>query len=116
MNQNVPERLHVVWSSGDKEVATKIVFMYTLNSKLKGWWDEIELIVWGPSSKLLAHDETLQAEIHKMLDAGVKVTACRACSELYGVTEALEALGIEVFHIGAAVTDYLKSGERILTF
>ncbi len=29
--------LVVVWTSGDREVALEIVFMYTLNSKLKGW-------------------------------------------------------------------------------
>jgi len=37
----------VLWTSGDKEVALKMVFMYTLNSRLKGWWDEIKLIIGG---------------------------------------------------------------------
>ena len=38
--------LVVLWTSGDREVALKMVFMYTLNAKLKGWWEEVILIVW----------------------------------------------------------------------
>ncbi|KXS47386.1 MAG: hypothetical protein AWL62_2688, partial [Halanaerobium sp. T82-1] len=30
--------LVVLWTSGDKEVAKKMVFMYTLNAKTRGWW------------------------------------------------------------------------------
>ena len=41
-----PEKLFVLWSSGDREVAKKMVFMYTLNAKLNGWWNDISLIVW----------------------------------------------------------------------
>jgi hypothetical protein len=50
------ETLVVVWSSGDREVALKTAFMYTVNAKLKGWWPEVILIVWGPSAKLLSED------------------------------------------------------------
>ncbi|MBW2077553.1 MAG: DsrE family protein, partial [Deltaproteobacteria bacterium] len=31
-----PDTLVVLWSSGDREVATRMVFMYTLNAKRKG--------------------------------------------------------------------------------
>lgn len=44
----MPNELVVLWTSGDREVALKMVFMYTLNSKLKGWWKDVTLIVWGP--------------------------------------------------------------------
>ena len=61
-----PEKLFVLWSSGDREVAKKMVFMYTLNAKLKGWWNDISLIVWGPSAKLVSEDKGLQAGIIKI--------------------------------------------------
>ena len=32
------DHLVVVWSSGDPEVAHKMVFMYTYNAKKNGWW------------------------------------------------------------------------------
>ena len=110
------EGLYVLWSSGDKEVATKMVFMYTLNSKLKGWWNDIALIVWGPSARLLYEDKELQGKITKMRDAGVELMACKACSDLYGVSEDLEALGIDVKYMGEPLTQLLKEGHRIITF
>ncbi len=48
--------LVVIWVSGDPEVARKMVFMYTKNSKLKDWWGRVRLVVWGPSAQLLAVD------------------------------------------------------------
>ena len=36
-----PDTLVVLWSSGDKEVATKMAFMYTLNAKLRGWRKDV---------------------------------------------------------------------------
>ncbi|TCO70689.1 hypothetical protein, partial [Marinisporobacter balticus] len=59
MSEN-KDKLVVLWTSGDREVAFKMVFMYTLNAKLKGWWKDVTLIVWGPSSKLLSEDAEVQ--------------------------------------------------------
>ena len=39
--------LVVLWTSGDREVALKMVFMYIFNAKSRGWWEEIRLIIWG---------------------------------------------------------------------
>jgi hypothetical protein len=54
------EKLVVLWTSGDPEVAKKMVFMYTYNAKKHGWWEDITLVVWGPSAKLLAEDKEWQ--------------------------------------------------------
>jgi len=54
------DKLIVLWTSGDKEVALNIIFMYTLNAKKRNWWKEVCLIIWGPSSKLLSEDLELQ--------------------------------------------------------
>lgn len=70
------KRLVVLWTSGDKDVAEKMVFMYTLNAKLRGWWDNICFIIWGPSSKLLSEDKELQQQIKRFLEEGIKVEAC----------------------------------------
>lgn len=110
------EKLVVLWTSGDKEVATKMVMMYTLNAKLRNWWQEVTLIVWGPSSKLLSQDTELQDTVKSMLDKGIEIRACRACAHSYGVEADLEALGIEVDFMGEPLTDYLKSDAKVMTF
>ena len=38
-------KLAVLWTSGDPEVAEKVCFMYTLNAKKQKWFDEVVLIV-----------------------------------------------------------------------
>lgn len=108
--------LVVVWTSGDREVALKMVFMYSTNSMIKAWWDKVHLMVWGPSSKLLTEDSELQEHIKRMQEVGVNVMACKACADSYGVSEALEALGVEVKYTGQILTNFLKDGYKVITF
>ena len=108
--------LVVVWTSGDREVALKMVFMYTLNSKLKDWWKDVCLIIWGPSAKLLSEDTELQGYIKKMKEAGIVLEACKACSDSYGVSEKLEKLGVNVKYMGESFTAYIKKNRKVITF
>jgi len=110
-----PDEIFILWTSGDREVALGMVFMYTLNSKLKGWWEDVTLIVWGASSKLLAEDDELQERISQMIGAGVDVVACAACADMFGVREKLESLGIEVKGMGHPLTQLLKAGKTVLS-
>ena len=110
------DKLLVIWSSADREVALHNVFMYTHNAKKHGWWNEIRLLIWGPSDTLLIHDKELQEGIQAMIADGIEVLACKACSDRLGATEALEALGISVFYVGTALTEMLKSGWTTLTY
>ena len=111
------EKLAVLWTSGDPFVAHKVCFMYTHNAKKAGWWNEVQLIVWGPSSKLLAEDKDLQTAVKAMMADGVVVKACKACADSYGVSDDLTALGIEVKYMGKPLTEMLKSDQwQVLTF
>jgi len=109
-------RLAVLWTSGDPDVAHRACFMYADNAKKQKWFDEVTLIVWGPSARLLAGDKDLQAKIKGLLDNGVKVQACQACTDSYGVTEQLRKIGIEVRYMGKPLTDLIKQGWHLLTF
>jgi len=108
--------LVVIWSSNDRDVALQMVFLYVLNSRLKGWWEDVTLIIWGPSAELLSYDLELQMELEKIKAGGVKIQACRKCADNYGVSEKLEELGVEVIYMGVPLTEYLKENRHILTF
>ncbi len=114
--KSTPSRLVVVWTSGDREVALKMVFMYTYNAQKNGWWDTIRFIVWGPSSKLLSEDKELQEYIQRMKKVGVELYACKACADLYGVSDKLAKLGLEVKYIGQDLTSMLQDNWTHLTF
>ena len=109
-------KLFIIWSSADPGVAKNMVLMYAKNSKLQGWWDQVRLVVWGPSAALLAEDRELQAELAQSAEAGVELLACRACADRYGVSDQLTALGVKVIYMGAPLTDMLKAGWSSLTF
>jgi len=109
-------KLLVVWTSGDKEVAMKMVYMYTYNAKKQGWFDEVRFLIWGPSSRLLAADKELQEYLGKMKDEGVELLACKACADMYGVSDRLAEMGVDVKYMGRPFTDMLKSDWETITF
>lgn len=110
------EKLAVLWVSGDRDVAEKSCLMYTHAAKRNGWFDEVVLIVWGSSSNLLANDAALQEKVKAMKEDGVILEACISCSNMFGVSEDLKALGIDVKGMGVPLTEYMKSGYHVLTY
>lgn len=108
------EKLVVLWTSGDKEVAEKMVLMYTYNSKRFDWWKDITLVVWGPSQKVLIENKDIQDYVKKIMDQGTAVKACKGCSDMYEFSDQLEELGVEVKYMGE-ITDYMKEGRHVLT-
>jgi hypothetical protein len=113
--ENGPNRLMVLWVTQDREAAKHMIFMYTKNSKLRGWWEHVRLVVWGPSANLLAADEELQAELQELKAAGVELLACKACADRYGVSETLTSLGCDVIYMGIPLTEHLKEGWATLS-
>ena len=107
--------LYVLWTNDNPVTADKMVFMYTVNSLIHGWWDRVTLIIWGATAKLVGEDKNIQAKIKEAIDAGVHITACKACAEQLGVTETLENLKIEVKYWGLPLTEILKNREQLLT-
>ena len=107
--------LYVLWTNDNTVTAEKMVFMYTVNSLTHGWWEKVTLIIWGATAKLVSEDANIQEKIKEALDAGVHITACKACADQLGVTETLEKLGIEVKYWGLPLTEILKSNEHLLT-
>lgn len=116
MSENQPQEVAIIWAARDREVALNLAFMYGKNARLKGWWPKVTLVIWGPSAELITQDPGLQAELKAMAEAGVELKACRACADRYGVSQQLEALGVEVIYTGQLLTNWLKAGVPVLTF
>ena len=110
------KKLHVLWTTGEKDVAIRMIFVYILNAKSMGWWEEIHLIIWGPSAKLLAGDEQIQRELDFLQQSGVEVEACQGCTEAYGITEQIRSLGIIVRFMGESLSEILHGDDTLITF
>lgn len=110
------EKLTILWTSGDIDVATRMILRYTLKSNVNKWWKECNLITWGPSNKLLCENADLQATLREIMSNGVKVFACLKCAEEYGLVDQLEKMGIEVKLMGEPLTEYLQDDSyRVLS-
>ena len=70
MSENT--HLYVLWTNENLITAEKMVFMYTVNSLVHGWWEEVTLIIWGATAKLVNENTDIQEQIKKAQDAGVQ--------------------------------------------
>lgn len=109
------EHLYILWTNSDPVTADKMVFMYAVNSLKKGWWKEVTVAIWGPTATVAGENAEIRSRIKELLAAGVKFSACKACSDDLGVTEKLLDLGIEVKYWGQPLTEIIKEGQFLLT-
>jgi hypothetical protein len=109
------DKLNILWTTDNKDTVQHMLVMYATNSRLNGWWQEVNVIIWGASAKLVGTDTQIQAEVLEMLNHGITIEACKACTENLGVTDKLTELGVNVKYMGEVLTNYLKSGEKVLT-
>lgn len=107
--------LYILWTNDNPVTAEKMVFMYGMNSILKGWWEKVTIIIWGATAPLAAENTDIQKLIKKAQDVGVHLIACRACADQLGVTDKLEELGIEVVYTGELLTGIIKSKDPLIT-
>jgi hypothetical protein len=109
------EKLNILWTNADETAFDKMVAMYARNAKINGWWQEITVIIWGSTAKLSAESELVKLRIRELIQVGVSVVACKACSDSLGTTDELLAQGIDVQYLGEELTRILKADEKLLT-
>jgi hypothetical protein len=114
--QVVSNKLLIVWSTEEIEVAKKMVLLYASVMLPRGYWDEAIIMIWGPSARLLSDNSELQTKVKEIADTGVKLQACVVCTDEYGVSQKLRELGVELVHTGEMLTKALQTDWKVLTF
>jgi hypothetical protein len=109
------DKLNILWTTDNKDTVLHMLVMYATNSRINGWWQEVNVIIWGASAKLVGTDSQIQAEVIEMLNHRITIEVCKACCDNLGVTDKLTGLGVNVRYMGEALTTYIKSGEKVLT-
>jgi len=110
-------KLLIVWSSGEIEVAKKLVLLYGSVMLERKYWDEATIMIWGPSAQILAQNRELQEQMKVVRDSGVKFNACIVCTDDYGVSDTLKELGAALIHTGEMLTEALQSDDvKVITF
>ncbi len=70
------DKLNIIWTTTNKDTIKNMISMYSINALKKGLWDEVNVIVWGGSVKLLREDREVQNEVMEMIKGGVEMEAC----------------------------------------
>lgn len=109
-------KLLIVWSTEEVEVAKKMVLLYGSVILERGYWDAAHLMVWGPSARALAQNSELQQMLKTVQESGVETSVCVVCSDDYGVSDTLAALGVTPIHTGELLTEALQNDWKVITF
>lgn len=109
------EELVILWTSNHLITAKNMVCMYARNAVLNKWWDQVTVIIWGASAELVSENEMIQKLLRQMMEEGVHLSACKACTDQLGVTQQMQELGIEVKYWGEPFTEILKGNSKVIT-
>ncbi len=109
------KKVSILWLNDNPYVSHAMVLMYATNSKINGWWEEVDIILWGPTAKLVVENAEVQEKLKMVQQVGVKVLACISCASQFGVVDELRALDITVEPMGEHLTELLKNDEKLLT-
>ncbi len=99
----------VIISSADEELIWTGIFYATKGTR-NSFMDDIRLVLWGPSERIISENNELQGMIREYQEFGNPVYACKTCSDRYDVSEKLEKLGYEVDYVGSIVSGWIKEG------
>ena len=108
------DKLNILWTSNNKDTFMNMVAMYSKNSLKSGWWDAVNIIIWGGSTRLSGEDEEVQKELQSLKELGVTIEACKACADKMRLSATLKDLGISVKYM-SKLTSLIKKKEHLVT-
>ncbi len=101
-------KLLVIVATSDKEKA-QTALMYANNAIKRGWLDDVKVVYFGPSEKLVVEDPIISDQARVIAEAGGSI-ACKYISDRDGVSEKFEELGVQVEYVGSIISDLIKDG------
>jgi len=108
--------LHILWTNADITTGKLMVMMYSKYSKIRGWWDEVTVILWGATTKLMAESAEMQAEMVMLREEyGVNFVGCITCAKELGVDEKLSELGVELESWGPHLTRLIQTKAPLIS-
>ncbi len=98
----------MIVSTGEKEKALTGM-MYAKNALKNDWLDDLVVVFFGPSEKLIVEDQQIN-EYAQELSEESECLACKYISERDEISEDIEGLGIEIEYVGAVISDLINDG------
>ena len=102
------DKLLVIIASGDREKVLTAL-MYAKNTIKFGWIPDVRVMFFGPAENLLASDTDVKGSAAELANYGAPI-ACKFLSDRDGISEHIEAIGVEVDYVGTIIADLIKDG------
>ncbi|RKX70712.1 MAG: DsrE family protein [Spirochaetes bacterium] len=106
---NKSDKVVIIISTAEKE-KVYAGMMYAVNALKQGWMNDVKLIFFGPSEKLLLSDSELQEYLNEYLELKGEVTACKFISDNDQTSEKIGKMGIQVEYVGEMISNFIKDG------
>ena len=101
-------KLLVIVPTSDNEKA-RTVLIFANNVMKRGYLDDVKVVYFGPSEKLVVEDPFISDQAQEIAEAGGSI-ACKFISDRDGVSEKFEKLGVQVEYVAGIISDLLKDG------
>lgn len=108
-------KLNILWTNDSVLTAEHMLFMYASKAKELGLWEEINIIVWGATAKLVAENKHIQELVKKAQNVGVTFSACKTCAQRFDAEQTLIDMNMEVVLMASPLTDIIKNKENLIT-
>ena len=101
-------KLLIIIATGEKEKA-QAGMMYTHNAIKYRWLDDIKVIFFGPSERLVAEDEDMAKRAQEIAKLS-ECVACKYISDKESLSGNLAKLGIKIEYVGPIISNLIKDG------
>lgn len=101
-------KLLVIIATGEKEKAMTGL-MYAHNALKEGWLEDVKIVFFGPSERLIVQDEQVSNEVKAIAVVG-EAFACKAILDREGFSGEMEKLGVKVKYVGSIISNFIKGG------
>ena len=103
------DKVVVILASRDRDVL-RWGLQYSWRSIESKYLEDVKVVAFGPSEKVITQDPDLQEIIKRIQDLGKVVSACKACSDEEGVSDQLSEMNIEVEYVGSVIGKLIREG------
>lgn len=101
-------KLLIIIATGNKEKALTGL-MYAKNTIKREWIEEVKIVYFGPSEKLIQTDSDVANEAIEIANL-CESYACKAISDREGISEYIDKMGVKIEYVGSIISDYIKQG------
>ncbi len=99
--------LVIIATENREKILTAI--MYAKNTAKYGWLEDIRVVFFGPSEKVLAQDREIAERAGELINL-TRPVACKYIADADDTSNEIAKLGIDVEYVGELIADLVRQG------